>query len=137
MAPAMPSPQSVTALHEALYARLRRRASLLMDEVRRYPGPIARCDEQLSALLEQRSSVFQALELLERASARGLLDEDAASLAMLAECLRPGAPEDSDADLAEHLSALRDEWRSNRGGCGPADAWLNDGGPVRRTPCAS
>ena len=108
-----------------------------MEEVRRYPGPIARCDEQLSALLEERTSVFRALERLERASAQGLLDEDAASLTMLEDALRSGMLEDSDADLAERLSALRDEWRSKRGGCGPADAWLNDGGPAPRLTCAS
>jgi hypothetical protein len=32
------------------------------DEVRRYPTPIARCDEQLTALIEQRDRARQELE---------------------------------------------------------------------------
>jgi len=137
MAPAMPSSATVAALRAALQERLQRRADALMDEVRRYPGPIARCDEQLSALLEQRTKVFQALERLERALAQGLIGEDAASLALLEDCVPPGTLEDGDADLAECLAALRDEWRSQHGGCGPADAWTNDGGYSPRLPCAS
>jgi len=30
----------------------------LSDEIRRYPTPIARCDEQLSALLERRARLL-------------------------------------------------------------------------------
>jgi len=30
------------------------RIAALSDEIRRYPGPIARCDEQLTELLERR-----------------------------------------------------------------------------------
>jgi chorismate mutase len=32
-----------------------RRIAELSDEIRRYPGPIARCDEHLLALLEERA----------------------------------------------------------------------------------
>jgi hypothetical protein len=39
----------------ALRARLDARAHELAEEVRRYPAPIARCDEQLPALLAERS----------------------------------------------------------------------------------
>ncbi len=38
---------------------IRRRLAELSDEIRRYPTPIARCDEQLTALLEQRAEVLQ------------------------------------------------------------------------------
>ena len=33
---------------------LERRLAELSDEIRRYPTPIARCDEQLADLLERR-----------------------------------------------------------------------------------
>ncbi len=129
-----PSPQTVAALGAALQARLRHRARQLMDEVRRYPGPIARCDEQLGALLEQRSNVYQVLDRLERASTEEWFDENAASLATLAECLSRGALGEDDAHLAVQLAALRDEWRALSGGCGPADTWTNDGGSP---PCSA
>ncbi len=32
--------------------------SALSDEIRRYPTPIARCDEQLTELLERRARLF-------------------------------------------------------------------------------
>jgi hypothetical protein len=37
-----------------------RRIAELSEEIRRYPGPIARCDEHLPALLEERARlIFQ------------------------------------------------------------------------------
>lgn len=44
---------------------LQRRLDELIDEVRRYPTPIARCDEQLPALLEQRAAVLEQLRRLD------------------------------------------------------------------------
>jgi hypothetical protein len=38
-----------------------RRLAALMDEIRNYPTPIARCDEQLTALLEERSRLLEQL----------------------------------------------------------------------------
>lgn len=61
---------------DAVLAALERRARELDDEVRRYPGPIARCDDQLPGLIEQR---VRAWDLVKRA--RALRDE---ALAMLA-----------------------------------------------------
>jgi hypothetical protein len=43
-------------------AYLQRRIAQLSEEVRRYPGPIARCDEHLSALLEERSRLLSELQ---------------------------------------------------------------------------
>jgi predicted component of type VI protein secretion system len=40
---------------------LERRLLALSDEVRHYPTPIARCDEQLTALLEARTEVARLL----------------------------------------------------------------------------
>lgn len=39
-----------------------RRIEELSAEIRDYPTPIARCDEQLTALLEERSSLLNLLE---------------------------------------------------------------------------
>ena len=41
---------------------LERRIAELSAEIRAYPTPIARCDEQLGALLERRTMLFSQLE---------------------------------------------------------------------------
>jgi len=41
---------------------LERRLEAVCDEIRRYPTPIARCDEQLTALIEERSRLFILLD---------------------------------------------------------------------------
>jgi len=60
----------------ALRAHLEARAGELADEVRHYPGPIARCDDQLPALIEERA---RARELARIAAGvedeRGTLDD--------------------------------------------------------------
>jgi len=43
------------------------RIAALSDEIRRYPGPIARCDEQLTELLQRRAHLLAERE---RAAAR-------------------------------------------------------------------
>ncbi len=43
-------------------AELQRRLDAVCDEIRRYPTPIARCDEQLTALIEERSALFNLLQ---------------------------------------------------------------------------
>jgi chorismate mutase len=43
-------------------ADLERRIAELNAEIRHYPTPIARCDEQLSALIEERASLLKQLE---------------------------------------------------------------------------
>jgi hypothetical protein len=43
-------------------AELERRLAELSEEIRRYPGPIARCDEQLPALIEERSRLLRILD---------------------------------------------------------------------------
>jgi hypothetical protein len=40
---------------------LEERIAGLSEEIRSYPTPIARCDEQLGALLEERSRLFSQL----------------------------------------------------------------------------
>jgi hypothetical protein len=39
-----------------------KRIQELSDEIRRYPGPIARCDQHLAALLEERSQLLTQTE---------------------------------------------------------------------------
>jgi hypothetical protein len=43
-------------------AYLERKLAELNQQIRTYPGPIARCDEHLPALLEERSKIMQQLE---------------------------------------------------------------------------
>ena len=53
----------------ALRSGLEERARALADEVRAYPTPIARCDDQLPGLIARRTEAFAALrevEALER-----------------------------------------------------------------------
>ena len=42
-------------------AELDRRIAELSLEIRNYPTPIARCDEQLTALIEERSRLIEEL----------------------------------------------------------------------------
>jgi hypothetical protein len=44
---------------------LRKRFDELCAEIRSYPTPLARCDEQLGHLLEEKSALFLKLEALE------------------------------------------------------------------------
>ena len=43
-------------------AWLEKRIAELSEEIRRYPGPIARCDEHLPALLEERAWLLSLIE---------------------------------------------------------------------------
>ena len=47
----------------ALVADLESRLAATTEEARLYPGPIARCDDQLPALLERRRRLREALDL--------------------------------------------------------------------------
>jgi hypothetical protein len=41
---------------------LEEKIAAISGEIRRYPTPIARCDEQLTALLDERSRLLRLLE---------------------------------------------------------------------------
>ena len=41
---------------------LQQRLEALNEEIRAYPGPIARCDQHLPALLEERARIMAELE---------------------------------------------------------------------------
>jgi len=49
-------------------AYLARRVAELSEEIRSYPTPIARCDQHLAALLEERASLISRIERLEKQS---------------------------------------------------------------------
>ena len=125
-----PVADSLPALRAALEAQLRRRASRLAQEVRDYPTPIARCDDQLAGLLERRSRVFCALHGIDALPA----GDAAGSLAALEDCAARLAPADLDAAFVAQwraaIATLRADWRARAGGCAPVDAWTNDGGPT-------
>jgi len=42
-------------------SEVQQRIAALSEEIRRYPTPIARCDEQLAALIEERSQLLAEL----------------------------------------------------------------------------
>ena len=55
----------------ATLAELRRRLEALNLEIRNYPTPIARCDDQLTGLIEARAKAQAELEALESREACG------------------------------------------------------------------
>jgi hypothetical protein len=50
-------------------AEVRQRIDALSLEIRCYPTPIARCDEQLAGLLEERARLLAELRVLEERAA--------------------------------------------------------------------
>ncbi len=74
-------PELVDVLRSALRTYLERQVQLLNEEVRHYPGPIARCDDQLTGLLEQRANAAAQLQRLEALGDRGLARADGIGLA--------------------------------------------------------
>lgn len=71
----------VDALRGALRKYLERQVQLLNEEVRHYPGPIARCDDQLTGLLEQRTNAIAQLQRLAALDDRESLRADGLALA--------------------------------------------------------
>ena len=49
---------------------LRQRLEEVCGEIRAYPGPIARCDQHLPALLEERRRLQEALAILRECMVR-------------------------------------------------------------------
>jgi hypothetical protein len=61
----MPLVHAAAAAREnqpTMSAYLEQRLARLNEEIRCYPGPIARCDEHLPALLEERARLLSELE---------------------------------------------------------------------------
>ena len=60
-----PAPAALPATWVALQRHLQRRVARLNEEISHYPTPIARCDQHLAALLEQRSALFERLRRMD------------------------------------------------------------------------
>jgi predicted component of type VI protein secretion system len=86
--------QSIPALWADLQRHLQGRVARLNDEISHYPTPIARCDQHLAALLEQRSALYGRLQQM---------DELAAAIRALESFL--AAPADNTDDLETALRA--------------------------------
>ena len=87
----------------ALVAWLERRGEHLREDVREYPTPIARCDVQLTKLLEHRGAVLAAIgrmNALETGASHAFPTPEAV-VAMLAD--GPATDEPEEARLRERL----------------------------------
>jgi len=90
------APGAAVQLCREIRAYLEQRGAALSEAVRSYPTPIARCDEQLPALLESRREVLQLLEapdatLAESFAAAAVRWDDAAALALIAQAQQVSA----------------------------------------------
>lgn len=103
MALMRPDPGAATPLADAwsaLRAYLARKSRDLNDEVSGYPTPIARCDEQLTKLLEQRARAVRQLRLADEAgtSATGAATRE--RMQRLAQFLELSEGDDDDVEHA-------------------------------------
>ena len=57
-------------------AGLQGRIAELSEEIRRYPTPIARCDEQLTALIDERSRLLHELQKPSGCTPEGIWDNE-------------------------------------------------------------
>jgi len=80
-APQQVDSELISSLCGALRKYLERQVELLNEEVRNYPTPIARCDDQLTGLLEQRASAAAQLQRLHLLGDQDLARADGVALA--------------------------------------------------------
>lgn len=90
----------------AMEALLARRVSALMAEVARYPTPIARCDEQLTRLIEQRTDAVGRLRAVRDLAAAAPDTPQRDWVARVIRWLEDCAPPE-DADEAASIARLR------------------------------
>jgi hypothetical protein len=60
-----PNEAGVTTALAGLRADIEQRLRRLNEEISRYPGPIARCDQHLAALIENRTALFARLRRID------------------------------------------------------------------------
>jgi hypothetical protein len=60
---------AVAAAWVELRARIEGRLKDLNEEISHYPGPIARCDQHLAALIESRTALFARLQRIDELAA--------------------------------------------------------------------
>ena len=91
---------------EALRRYLESRSSALTDEVRHYPTPIARCDEQLSKLLEQRAHALSQLRRMAEQDSDDRANRERPSLLFLQKFVDSCDPSDDENEM-NIVSGLR------------------------------
>jgi len=84
---------------EALKRYLESRGSALTEEVRHYPTPIARCDEQLTKLLEQRAHVLNQLRRMLEQDSEDRADCEHPSLGFLLNFIDSYDPSDDESEM--------------------------------------
>lgn len=90
--------RSVAAIWAALEAHLADRFRQLNAEIRHYPTPIARCDDQLPKLIEQRDHARSELERMKALDA-GATGSGVPAPGSIARFLGAPATSDDDAEL--------------------------------------
>jgi hypothetical protein len=60
-----PNEAGVTTALAGLRADIEQRLRRLNEEISHYPGPIARCDQHLAALIENRTALFERLRRID------------------------------------------------------------------------
>ncbi len=93
-------PDPVVAACSELKIHLDRRSRVLSEEVRNYPTPIARCDEQLTKLIEQRACAIEQLKLLLQAAPARSDQAGRRRAALDAYLMRPRAFPDDEIETA-------------------------------------
>ena len=91
---------------EALRRYLESRSSALTEEVRHYPTPIARCDEQLSKLLEQRAHTLSQLRRMAEQDSEDRANHERTSLPFLQKFIDSYEPSDDENEM-NIVSGLR------------------------------
>jgi hypothetical protein len=101
----LPQPKPIAATDslfeawDALRSYLESRSSALIEEVRHYPTPIARCDEQLSKLLEQRAHALSQLRRMVEQNSEDRADRGRPSLLFLQKFIDFYDPSDDENEM--------------------------------------
>jgi hypothetical protein len=112
--------REIMAAWSALRDYLRRLSEELSEEVRAYPAPLARCDVQLTRLIEERTRAIEQLKVLSAADPRRS-ETALASLEFLLAEPQVHADDELEGAIRTRLSAAIESLRVQRSGApGPA-----------------
>jgi hypothetical protein len=101
---------SLESLRTTILDHLERTEARLNEEIRRYPTPIAGCDEQLTDLLERRSWVVSERRRMEAHAETELSREEQITLIEAFVTLPGHAGDEEEARLKAHVAAaLREQ----------------------------
>jgi hypothetical protein len=107
-----PQPKAIAATDslfeawETLRSYLESRSRALTEEVRHYPTPIARCDEQLSKLLEQRAHALNQLRRMTEQNSKDRANHGRPSILFLQKFIDFYDPSDDENEM-NMVSRLR------------------------------